>query len=171
MKKIIIYICILNVLIMLFFKIYYNSNNKIYEDITILGILNDFKQENEYKITCNKTLEVDVFTTINNIYKKIAPGSRGSFSICFKNPLKSEYEINIVEKTKKPKNLVFMIENKIYKTIEEVEKKINECFVNEDKVIIDWEWQYYINENFDSMDTEDGEIAQKYAFEVIIVAK
>ena len=47
-----------------------------------------------------------------------------------------------------------------------MEDILNEKFVNTDKITINWEWKYYVNEIQDIQDTKDGTEAQKYLFEI-----
>ena len=87
------------------------------------------------------------------------------------NSIKKEYEINSqntieTEKTSKPQNLVFSIENRKYLSLKEMEDVINKKFINTDRITINWEWKYYIDEIHDIQDTKDGERVQKYLFEI-----
>ena len=97
MKKVIKYILILMILSIIFIILnFYNSNKNIFEDIMIFGLWNDRGTKKEYEITSQNSVEIDVFTTTNsNKYKKIAPGSSGSFTIKFKRPENSNYKIKI----------------------------------------------------------------------------
>lgn len=168
MKKIIQYILILIILVIIFiFLIFYKSKKNVLDDIIIFGLWNDSISKNEYEITLQDKIEINVFSTINNKkYKKIAPGSKGSFVIKFKRPRNSIYKINIKEKTAKPQNLIFIFENKKYSSIEQIENSINQKFINNEKITINWEWKYYINEKMDEQDTRDGEKVQSYIFEI-----
>ena len=114
MKNIIKIILILIILVTIFIiLIFYKSNKSILDDIMIFGLWDDIGVKNEYEINLENTVEIDVFTTFNKkMYKKIAPGSKGSFIIKFKRPQNSKYKINITEKTSKPQNLAFTVENK-----------------------------------------------------------
>ena len=60
---------------------------------------------------------------------------------------------------------------KQYNSMEDMEEIINKKFMNTDEITINWEWKYYINEIEDIADTRDGEIAQKYIFEIIAVVE
>lgn len=166
MKNIIKYIFILISLFIIFIILnLYKSKKSIFDDIMIFSLWNNL--ETEYEIDLQDTVEIDVFTTIkNNIYKKVAPGTNGEFTIKFKRPTNSNYKIQIKEKTKKPKNLIFIVRNHKYSSIEEMEQLINEMFVNTEQVTIKWEWKYFINNIEDIQDTKDGERAQKYIFEI-----
>jgi len=173
MRKFLKYMLILVFLVLIFIILnILNSKNNIYDDILILGLWNDIGYKNKYEITSEDFVVIDIFSTINKKrYKKIAPGSSGSFLIKFKRPLNSNYQINIIEKTKKPQNLVFILDNKKYTSLEELEEKVNEKFINTEKIIINWEWEYYISKNKDIQDTEDGQNAERYLFEVCAIVE
>lgn len=168
MRNIIKYILILIILVIIFVILKFcKSNKNIFDDIIIFGLWDEIGAKNEYEIVPQDTTEIDVFSTINNtLYKKIAPGSSGSFTIKFKKPAKSHYKIVINEKTAKPENLVFILDNQRYKSLKEIENIINEKFFDTSKIKINWEWEYYINGIQDIQDTSDGEKAQKYIFEI-----
>lgn len=167
-KKIKKYIFVLSILIIIFVILnFYKSDNNFFDDIITFGLWKSNNSQNEYKINNNTITEIDVFTTINrNKYKKIAPGSKGKFIITFKKPKEKFYNIKIKEKTSKPKNMYFMLDNKKYSSIEDMEIIIEEKLNNSDKVTINWEWEYYISENNDIQDTIDGENGGSYIFEI-----
>ena len=173
MRNIIKYILILTILVIIFIILnFYKSNKFIFEDIMIFGLWSDNGVKNQYEINSQSEIQIDVFQTINNKFnKKIAPGSKGNFRIKFKRSIDTKYSIKINEKTVKPRNLIFTLENKQYNSIEDMEEIINEKFMNADEITINWEWKYYINEIEDISDTRDGEIAQKYIFEIIAVVE
>lgn len=168
MKNAIRYILILIILVIIFIILnFYKSKKGIFDDIIIFGLWGGNSIKNEYEINFQNTIEIDVFSTINNGYNKmIAPGSKGSFAIKFKRPANSSYKINITEKTSKPQNLIFSIENRKYLSLKEMEDVINKKFINTDRITINWEWKYYIDEVHDMQDTKDGERVQKYLFEI-----
>ena len=100
MKKIgYILIVLILILILIILQIYkYKENNS--DDIMIFGLWNDIGDKNEYVINPQNhtTVQIDVFKTINNatkVYKKIAPGSFGSFVIKLTRPIQSNYEITL----------------------------------------------------------------------------
>jgi len=161
------YILILIILVIIFIVLnYYKSNKNIFDDIMIFSLWNNIGSKNEYELTTQDTVKIDVFTTINNLSKKIAPGSKGNFIIKFKRPTNLNYIIKINEKTAKPQNLVFWFENNKYLSLKEMQDIINEKFINTDKIAINWEWKYHVDDVHDIQDTKDGEIAQKYIFEI-----
>lgn len=156
------YILILIVLILIFIILnFYKSNKSIFDDIIIFSL---WENKKEYEISLQETVEIDVFSTINNIYKKIAPGSKGGFVIKFKKPKNSNFKINVIEKSSKPQNLVFILDNKKYYSIKQMENEINQKFLENETITVNWEWIYYIDEIHDIQDTEDGKNAYKYIF-------
>lgn len=167
MKKLIKYIFILIILFIIFIILNFSKFNKnIFEDIMILGLWNESTSKSEYELNLQNTVKIDVFTTINNYHKKVAPGSNGSFVIKFKRPVNSIYQIKINEKTSKPHNLIFILDGNKYSSMKEMENIINEKFINTEKITINWEWEYYINHKHDIQDTKDGENGQRYLFEI-----
>lgn len=164
MKNKKIYILILIVLILIFIILNFYKSKSIFEDIIIFSLWEDNKLEKEYEISLQNNVEIDISSTINNIYKKIAPGSKGSFVIKFKRSKDCEFKINVTEKSSKPQNLVFILDNKKYYSIKQMENEINRKFIESEKITIEWEWIYYIDEIHDIKDTEDGKNANKYIF-------
>ena len=171
MKRTITYILILIILFTIFIILkFYKSDKNVFDDITIFSLWNNSQSGNEYEISLKDKVEIDVFTTINNNrYKKIAPGCKGEFVLKFSRPMDIDYYIEINEKTSKPQNLIFIFENRKYKSIKELEYIINEKFADAEKISINWEWKYYVNEIQDMQDTADGQMAQKYLFEIKVI--
>lgn len=105
------------------------------------------------------TQTVDAKTLVN---EKIAPGTKGSFEIQLTTDHTMNYQIGIEDKTIKPKNLQFWIE----------EGQVGKLQKNETKTIrITWEWVYEMNEEENQQDTKDGEMIQNYYFEVYVIGK
>ena len=163
MKKVKYFLIIMLILIIIFL-IFYKTPSNIFEDITIFSLWN----ENEYVINAksNDKIQINVFNQINNQNKKIAPGSSGNFKIKLIKPDETSCTVNIKEITSKPKNLIFMLDGKKYNSITEMQEAINQKLEKMDYVKINWEWEYDISQEDDLEDTEDGEKAQKYIFEV-----
>lgn len=168
MKNKIKYILILVFFILIILILNFcRSQKHILEDIIIFGLWDEINIKNEYEISVQNTVTIDVFSTFyNKYYKKIAPGSKGYFKIKFIRSNKTNYKIKIDEKTSKPQNLIFFIENERYSTLKEMEKTINEKFLKTDQIIINWEWKYYINQFSDIQDTKDAKEIPKYIFEI-----
>lgn len=145
------------------------SKNIIFDDILIFGLWENNANQNEYEINLQNSIQIDIFKTIyngNKSHKKIAPGSRGSFTIKIQKADNFDLKINVNENTKKPQNLVFIIDGKTYYWIEEAEDIINKKFNESEKITIDWEWKYETSKINDIQDTKDGQYAQKYIFEI-----
>lgn len=169
-RKYIKYIFILVTIVIIFIILnFYLSKKNIFEDIVIFNLWKDIGSQKEYELTPQNNIEIDVFTTINSINKKLAPGSKGSFVIRFKRPINSIYKIKINDKTIKPQNLVFWLENKKYLSLKEMQDAINKEFINREKITINWEWEYYIDDVHDIEDTKDAQNIQKYIFEIVTI--
>lgn len=171
MRGVIRNILILLILVLTFLILkFYKTSKNVFDDIIILGLWD--KSQNEYEIDLQNPVQIDVFSTIyNKKYKKIAPGSKGGFVIKFKRLSEFNYSIKINEKTSKPQNLVFILENKIYKSLKDMEEVINEKFMNTETLNINWEWKYFVDEKHDIQDTEDGMVAQNYIFELEVICE
>ena len=160
MKMKIKYILILIIFILIFFNLnFYKSDISVFDDIMIFSLWSNQESRNE--------VEIDVFTTIDDkLYKKIAPGTKGSFAIQFKREMNLKYKIKVIEKTEKPHNLFFTIGNTKYASLAEMEDAINENFKNTEKITIYWEWEYYIDDAHDIQDTKDGKNVERYIFKI-----
>lgn len=95
------------------------------------------------------------------VKEKVAPGTKGNFSINLTSNIDTEYEIKIVAKNEKPKNLIF--------EIKEPQGKIRAT--KSKNIPISWEWKYQINETQDIQDTKDGEKIKDYKFEICTIGK
>lgn len=168
-KKIYIFIIVL-ILIFIILNIY-KSKDIIFNDISIFSLWNDLGEEKEYKINPEEqqNIEIDIFQTIKNsvgIQKKVAPGCFGEFKIKLTKPKKSECKLKLKNLTDKPQNLIFILDGYKYESITEMENKINSIFQTNNIATIKWEWKYENDEYGDIRDTQDGEKAQKYIFEI-----
>lgn len=169
MNKKIYIISIILILILIILNIY-KPNKKISEDITILSLWKDIGEQ-EYQVNPQNLYEtkIDIFQTTSNkngVNKKIAPGSFGKFKIKISKPLDSKCQIYIKNITSKPHNLVYTIGNQNFYSMEKLQEELNKIFQNQDMVTLKWNWNYDSNNNGDIRDTEDGENAQKYIFEI-----
>ena len=170
MKKKIYVLIIILVLIFIILNIY-NSEKVILNDISIFSLWSDLGENEKYKIDPEKqeSIEINVFQTINvntGMYRKIAPGSYGKFTIELKKPESMQCKITLKDISEKPHNLIFILDGYKYKSIKEMENKINLIFKTNKVATIQWEWQYENDEFGNIKDTEDGEKAQKYKFEI-----
>lgn len=166
-KKIYISIIILTSISIFILLIFHKSKLKTFDDIIIFSLWN----ENQYTINPqnNDKVQIDIFQTIQNgtkTNKKIAPGSYGKFTIKLIKPLESSCELFIKELGHKPKNLIFELDGYKYNSIEDMQENINTLFQINDQITINWKWQYDVNNESDLQDTEDGERAGRYIFEI-----
>lgn len=186
MKKRIYIVIIILILIFIIFK-FYKSNKNVFNDILIFGLWNnitendevintdknnnDKKYQYEYVINPQKqsNLQIDMLKTIKNEFgtnQKIAPGSVGEFIIKIDKENNIKSRIIIKDATKKPENLVFILNGEEFYSIKQLEEKINEIIKETNRIIINWEWKYETNKEQDMQDTKDGKNAQNYIFEV-----
>ena len=159
-KKIwIIIILIIGFIIIFLIKSKKKFANNIFNDLLIFGMWNE---NNTYFLDINKSskVQVNLYSTIkggNDMRKKIAPGTKGEFVIILKKDEELNCKVIFTSITKKPKNLEFKLNDKKYNTLNEMLKENN-------RVIIDWEWKYDVNDKKDIEDTEDGENLKEYIF-------
>lgn len=164
MKKRLYFLIIILILIIIFI-IFYKSKKMIFEEHTI------FNMWNEYVINPkkDKSIQIDIFKNISNgnkIHEKIAPGSYGDFSIRLIRPQNSKIDIKIKDITSKPNNLIFILDNNEFYSIEEMQEKLKEKLLTEESTKIKWIWKYETSKEGDIEDTKSGEIAQSYIFEI-----
>lgn len=117
--------------------------------------------------------KVNLLDTTNDIYRKIAPGTSGEFSIILNSTSNLDYQIKFQSKNSKPENLEFSIkgENKTYKNLKEMEAVLKGTITkNQQKEItICWKWEYETDKNQDIQDTEDGAKLKNYNFTVYTI--
>ena len=164
MKKIVYFLIIILILIMIFL-IFYKSKKIIFDDHTI------FNMWDEYVINPEKdeSIQIDIFKKVSNgnkVHGKIAPGSYGSFIIKLIRPENSKIDIQIKDMTSKPQNLMFILDNREFYSMEEMQEELKEKFLTEDSIKIDWKWQYETSQKGDIEDTKSGENPQSYIFEI-----
>ena len=180
--KIIIIGLILIIVLIFIFK----SKSKIsFDDTLFLNLFQSSKEKSQDNSKQNKIKDyyefnvnikngkiqlVDLYSTTNNLIKeKIAPGTKGEFSIGLKTNKKSQYKIYFISKNNKPANLKFeALENDNLicqtNTLEELSNNLSGTMQkNELKIInIKWNWGY---ESQGQQDTKDSKI-EKYEFEI-----
>lgn len=164
MKKILYIFIIILVLIIIFLN-FYKSKKNILEDHTIFNMWDEYVINPEK----NETVQIDIFKKINDgnkVRNKIAPGSTGSFIIKLIRPKKSSFDLEIRDITYKPKNLIFILEDKKFNSMEEMQEDLKQKFLTNNNVIINWQWKYENNEEDDIEDTKDGKKAKSYIFEM-----
>lgn len=114
----------------------------------------------------------------------IAPGTKGEFNIDIdfsKTEVGIKYKVIFNNETKKPQNLKFIFEEKIYDNLKDLEKILEgNIYVSEEikqkTFNIKWFWNYetgedekQIKEN-DLKDTEDIKSIKSYSFDVEVLA-
>ena len=173
-KRYVISIILILIIIFIFNK---SDSKNIVKDVLIFNLWSDIGKPNEYIINPKKETKIDIFQTVEyeketnrevlyKIHKKVAPGTHGNFTIKLSETVKSNLKINLSEKGTKPQNLIFIIGEQKYTSIKQIEEKITQKLQEEGKIIINWEWQYYNNPQNDIQDTKDGEILERYYFEI-----
>lgn len=163
--KYILILC-LCVIALLIYKLY-NKEKDFFEDIIILSMWSNNNSNHKYEILNQKPLQIDIFTTIYNTNnKKIAPGSKGNFIISMDIKKDIQFDLKIEEKTSKPQNLYFVLDNKKYFNIQSMESIIKEKLIDNGKVKVDWNWPYFESDIHDKQDTIDGENSHTYIIEI-----
>ena len=102
---------------------------------------------------------------------KIAPGTKGKFTIQIKSNKKSKYEVKFRSETEKPSNLKFYYKEKGYSTLEELEEKTKGQILSKQlkEIEIQWKWEYENGD--DNIDTQNGKNISKYKFEVGVIGE
>lgn len=173
-KKIVILILIFIIILFILFKILQSEKFNFQEDLIFFKIFGVGKiqeegnEKSEYEIEVIKGKsnykEIELLQTIDIktlVNEKVAPGTKGSFNVFLTSNSDVDYEVEIIDKNNKPKNLKFEINEKVGK-IEKDEVK---------KVEINWEWPYEINVEEDLQDTKDGENIDEFNFEICTIGK
>ena len=173
-EKIIILILIFIIILLILLKISVGKDFKYQEDLIFFKLFDvgsmqeKDDKEKVYEIKIEKGgidyKKINLTQTIDTktlVHEKIAPGTKGSFFVKLVANENMEYEIQILEKNKKPKNFKFEIfENK--GKLEKGETK---------NIEIKWKWDYEINEEENKQDTKDGENIEIYNFEICTIGK
>ena len=164
MKKI-LYLFIIILILIIISLIFYKSKKIIFSEHIIFNMWNEYVINPEK----DKSIQIDVFKRVSNgnkIHGKIAPGSYGDFTIKLIKPQDSKIDIKINDITTKPKNLIFILDNNEFNSIEEMQKELKEKFLTEDSIKINWKWKYETSEEGDMEDTKSGENMKSYIFEI-----
>ena len=128
---------------------------------------------------------INTIATKSLAHNKVAPGTRGSFSITIsarKSTVDMKYYVNFEDLTyEKPTNMIFKIQgdNKIYTTLQELEKSLIGVVHKKSKKVftIDWEWAYETGESEktivenDKTDTMEGEKLKSYEFRILVTGE
>lgn len=105
---------------------------------------------------------------------KIAPGVNGEFSIIIStmdSTVDMQYSIDFEDITsEKPNNLKFKIKgtNNEYSSLQELEKYLKGIALKETEkeIVIEWRWPYEIDEEQDTIDTDNGRNLSNYKFRI-----
>lgn len=129
---------------------------------------------------------ISLKSTVNNETlsdNKIAPGTSGNFQIkldASDSEVGIDYTIKIENETRKPTNLKFIYNEKIYNSMMELQEDLSGTINanDEDKIRIiniDWKWQYEtgiteeeINKN-NLIDTKESKEITDYSFNLIVL--
>lgn len=169
MKKIIYFLIMIFILIVIFL-IFYKSKKIIFDDHTIFNMWDEYVINPEK----DKSVKIDIFKKVSNgnkVHGKIAPGSYGSFTIRLIKPQNSKVDIQVKDITNKPKNLIFILDNKKFASIGKMQEELKEKLLTQDRVEVNWNWQYETTQEADIEDTKSGEKAQSYIFEIIAIVE
>lgn len=179
-RKILILILIFIIILCVLLKIAQARDLKFQEDLIFfklfdIGNIQEQKniskeksyEEKIYKINIKKgenNKKIDLLQSVDNktlVNKKVAPGTKGSFYVYLYSSIGMDYEIKILDKSEKPENFKFEINEKKGR-IEKNEIK---------KIEVNWKWPYEISNKKNIQDTEDGKNIEKYDFEICTVGK
>lgn len=184
-KKIILILIFISVVIVAFLKM--RKNVETQDDIIFFRLFSSGKAKEE-QVTQEKQIEtiylkvdyknidfknVNLLNTTNDIYRKIAPGTSGEFSIILNSNTNLNYQLKFQSENQKPKNLKFSIkgEKKTYKTLEEMEEILKGKILKnqERKITILWKWEYESDIKQDVQDTDDGTKLKNYNFTIYTI--
>lgn len=177
-KKILILIFIFTIILFFMYNLAKNKKSAIQNDFIFLKLFSSEKlinnqetddhKSNQYNIEVIKNSknykQINFLQTIDSrtlVNKKVAPGTEGHFNIILTSNLDTNYEIKLISKSQKPRNLVFQI-NEQQGTIKARETK---------KIPVVWKWEYYKDKKQDKQDTDDGKNIEKYEFEICTIGK
>ena len=172
-KKILVLILIFIIILCVLFKMTQEKGLSFQEDLIffkLFGIENIQENIKEEKIDKQNIYEVKVIKGENTYKKvdllqsidmKIAPGTKGNFYVYLISNTNMNYEMEIVDKNKSPKNFKF-----------EISEKQGQIEKNEIKKIeVKWEWPYELSNEENMQDTKDGKNIDKYDFEIRTIGK
>ena len=100
------------------------------------------------------------------------PGSRGVFNIVIDatgSDVDVEYNVEFLNETKKPKNVIFQYDTYKVNSIKELNQYLSGTIsANEEykKRIITVDWIWPLDSNDDIQDTEDGKNIEEYSFDI-----
>ena len=192
MKKITKYILIILILIFIIFTFFSLKRINLIDDFILFKLFSDsnvslekIQKEKlnlnnskeypiyEFNVSYKKTkLEgINLLDTIDNktlVKEKVAPGTKGNFTIRIKSNENINYEILFNSLNEKPKNLIFKYKNIKYQNLEDLQKDLIGKIAKKETIDINisWEWEYKISSKEDIQDTKDGEKLKNYNFTI-----
>lgn len=192
MKKITKYILIILILIFIIFTFFSLKRTDLMDDFILFKLFSDsnislekIQKEKlnlnnskeypiyEFNVSYKKTkLEgINLLDTIDNktlVKEKVAPGTKGNFTIRIKSNEDINYEILFNSLNEKPKNLIFKYKNIKYQKLEDLQKDLIGKIAKKETIDINisWEWEYKISSKEDIQDTKDGEKLKNYNFTI-----
>lgn len=192
MKKVTKYILIILILVFIIFTFFSLKRTDLIDDFIIFKLFSDsnvnlekIKKEKlnlnnskeypiyEFNVSYKKTkLEgINLLDTIDNktlVKEKVAPGTKGNFTIRIKSNEDINYEILFNSLNEKPKNLIFEYKNIKYQKLEDLQKGLIGKIAKKETIDINisWEWEYKISSKEDIQDTKDGEKLKNYNFTI-----
>ena len=192
MKKVTKYILIILILVFIIFTFFSLKRTDLMDDFIIFKLFSDsnvnlekIKKEKlnlnnskeypiyEFNVSYKKTkLEgINLLDTIDNktlVKEKVAPGTKGNFTIRIKSNEDINYEILFNSLNEKPKNLIFEYKNIKYQKLEDLQKDLIGKIAKKETIDINisWEWEYKICSKEDIHDTTDGEKVKNYNFTI-----
>ena len=192
MKKVTKYILIILILVFIIFTFFSLKRTDLMDDFIIFKLFSDsnvnlekIKKEKlnlnnskeypiyEFNVSYKKTkLEgINLLETIDNktlVKEKVAPGTKGNFTIRIKSNEDINYEILFNSLNEKRKNLIFEYKNIKYQKLEDLQKDLIGKIAKKETVDINisWEWEYKISSKEDIQDTKDGEKLKNYNFTI-----
>lgn len=178
-KKILILILIFTIILCVLFKIAQIKDLNFQEDLIFFKLFDigniqensqeeNFNKENTYEVKVVKGQssyqKIDLLQSIDMqtlVKEKIAPGTKGCFYVYLTSKVNMDYEMEVVDKNKSPKNFKFEISEKQGKIEKNKVKKIE----------INWEWPYELSNKENVQDTKDGKNISEYNFEICTIGK
>ena len=197
MKKVTKYILIILILIFIIFTFFSLKRTDLMDDFILFKLFSDsnislekIQKEKlnlnnskeypiyEFNVSYKKTkLEgINLLDTIDNktlVKEKVAPGTKGNFTIRIKSNEDINYEILFNSLNEKPKNLIFKYKNIKYQKLEDLQKDLKGKIAKKETIDINisWEWEYKISSKEDIQDTKDGEKLKNYNFTIETIGR
>lgn len=140
----------------------------------------------EYKNMKLKPIKlVETINKNENFYEKIAPGTKGKFTILLDSKQKLKYQVVFKSINEKPKNLKFEAvkngKNLLRSdSLEELSNELSGNITKNGKINIDinWYWNYEDEDtnkasqyDIDVCDTEDAKNVKQYKFDVCVIGE